>query len=156
MTANKMTPTNASVEQHIGAIARSEQREDCYALADLMSKLTHERPKMWGASIVGFGAYRYKYESGRTGEAALAGFAARGGEIVVYLPAPGAKQDALLRKLGPHKLGKCCLYIRRLREVDTKVLAQLIVESMAEVKRRYGSLNGHRASSAPTAEDAAT
>ena len=90
-----------------------------------------------GPSIVRYGSYRYTYESGRTGEICLPGFAIRGRELVVYL-LPGGKQDALLRRLGKHKMGKACLYFKRLADLDPAVLEQLIVSSIAETKRRYG------------------
>jgi hypothetical protein len=102
-----------------------------------MSRITKTKPKMWGPSIVGFGSYHYRYESGREGEAALAGFAARRNETVVYLVASGPGQDALLSRLGRHKMGKSCLYIRRLSDVDPQVLEQLVAGSVAEIKRRY-------------------
>jgi hypothetical protein len=93
---------------------------------------------MWGPSIVGFGSYHYTYESGRTGEAPLAGFAIRGRDLVVYVLADTDKQRALLSTLGKHKMGKSCLYFKRLADLDLAVFEQLVVESMAEVKRRHG------------------
>jgi hypothetical protein len=125
------------VDNHIASIASEEQRKDCLALVKLMSRITKTKPKMWGPSIVGFGSYHYRYESGREGEAALAGFAARRNETVVYLVASGPGQDALLSRLGRHKMGKSCLYIRRLSDVDPQVLEQLVAGSVAEIKRRY-------------------
>ena len=92
---------------------------------------------MWGPTIVGFGSYHYKYESGREGEACLTGFAARGKELVVYLVASGPEQEALLARLGKHRMGKACLYIRRLADIDTAILEQLVRDSVAELKRRY-------------------
>jgi hypothetical protein len=142
MAENKTKPTEASIAQHIDSLPNEEQRQDCLALLDLLGKVTGEQPRMWGPSIVGFGMYGYKYESGRRGESCLTGFAARKNEVVVYLVASGAEQEALLAKLGRHKMGKSCLYIRRLRDVDTKVLEQLVVGSVAEVRRRYGSARG--------------
>ena len=93
---------------------------------------------MWGPSIVGYGSYRYTYESGRTGEAPLAGFAIRGRELVVYLVAEGDKQRSLLSKLGKHKMGKACLYFKQLADLDKSVLEQLVIGSVTEVRRRYG------------------
>jgi hypothetical protein len=93
---------------------------------------------MWGPSIVGYGSYRYTYESGRTGEAPLAGFAIRGRELVVYLMAEGQKQRSLLSKLGKHKMGKSCLYFKQLADLDMLVLEKLVVGSIADVRRRYG------------------
>jgi hypothetical protein len=92
---------------------------------------------MWGPSIVGYGAYTYTYESGHSGTACLVGFAVRGKELVIYLLAESPAQRALLAKLGRHKMGKSCLYIKRLSDLDPKVLEALITGSVAELKRRY-------------------
>ncbi len=104
-----------------------------------MSKITSHPPIMWGSSIVGFDSYHYKYASGREGDMCLTGFASRKGDISVYLLAKGPRQEQLLEKLGRHKMGKGCLYIRRLDDVDVKVLEQLIAGSVAEVKTQHGS-----------------
>ena len=93
---------------------------------------------MWGPSLVGFGSYHYKYASGHEGDSALAAFAVRGSELVVYI-AGFEGRDVLLAKLGKHKAGKVCLYIRRLVNVDLKVLETLVVRSIADTKRRYDS-----------------
>lgn len=92
---------------------------------------------MWGPSIVGFGSYRYKYESGHGGEAPLAGFAIRGRELVIYLMPRQKEQKPLLSRLGPHKMTRSCLYFKRLADLDRAVLEKLIVSSVADVKRRY-------------------
>jgi hypothetical protein len=92
---------------------------------------------MWGPSIVGYGSYRYTYESGRTGEAPLASFAIRGRELVVYVLAEGEEQRALLSRLGKHKIGKSCLYFKQLADLDKAVLEKLVVNSIADVKQRY-------------------
>ena len=134
---NKTTATAASVDGYIAAITSDEQREDCQTLIKLLRKITRMEPKMWGPTIVGFGSYHYKYESGREGEACLTGFAARGKELVVYLVASGPEQEALLARLGKHRMGKACLYIRRLADIDTAILEQLVRDSVAELKRRY-------------------
>ena len=138
MAENKTKATDASVQEYLTAIAPEAKRKDCEAIAALMARITKCKPKMWGPSIVGFGSVHYKYDSGREGDMSATGFASRKNEIVVYLAADGANQEVLLARLGPHKMGKCCLYIRRLDDVDREVLAQLITESVAEVKRRYG------------------
>ena len=93
---------------------------------------------MWGPSIVGYGSFRYKYESGRTGESPMAAFAIRGRDLVVYLMPEGEHQKALLSKLGKHSIGKSCLYFRRLSDLDKSVLEQLVVNSIADAKQRYG------------------
>ena len=138
MADNKTRPSDASVEAYITAIDNDVRRADCAALVTLMSQVTAEPPAMWGSSIVGFGSYHYRYESGREGDMAATGFSSRKGDISVYLVASGKNQDQLLAQLGRHKMGKACLTIRRLSDVDTKVLRQLVVDSVAEVRRRYG------------------
>jgi hypothetical protein len=103
----------------------------------LLAKVTRQSPKMWGPSIVGYGAYRYTYESGRTGEAPLVGFAVRGREFVVYVTVEGDRQQARLSRLGKHRMGKVCLYFKQLADLDRSVLEQLIAASVAEVRRRH-------------------
>ena len=109
----------------------------------LLKKVTKQAPKMWGPSIVGYGSYSYRYESGRTGESCLTGFAVRGKELVVYLIAESPEQQALLSRLGKHKMGKACLYFKRLADLDTQVLETLIAESVAETARRHTVAGGH-------------
>lgn len=139
MAENKTKATQASVEAYIASRATNdEQRTDCAALMAMFGKLTGEPPKMWGPSIVGHGSYRYTYDSGRTGESALAAFAIRGRELVVYLSCDGGDQQALLARVGKHKMGKSCFYFKRLADLDVAVLEQLVAGSMAEVKRLYG------------------
>ena len=137
MPEAKTKPTAASVDDYLAARASSEQLADCKALMALLEKVTKQPPKMWGPSIVGYGSYTYKYESGRTGESCLTGFAVRGKELVVYLVAEGNGQQSLLSKLGKHKMGKACLYFKRLADLDAKVLEALVVGSVAETKRRH-------------------
>ncbi|MES1245848.1 MAG: DUF1801 domain-containing protein [Acidobacteriota bacterium] len=138
MAENKTKPTDASVEGYIAARGSEQQRADCRELIALLEKATRQPPKMWGPSIVGFGSYRYTYESGHSGEAPLAGFAIRGRELVIYLVAEQDEQKSLLSRLGPHKMGKSCLYFKRLADLDRSVLEKLVVSSVAEVRRRYG------------------
>lgn len=139
MAENKTKPIDAGVQDYIGSRANEEQRADCEALMSLFARVTKERPKMWGQSIVGYGSYRYTYDSGRTGEMCLTGFAIRGRDLVVYLVAEGKEQEALLAKLGKHRMGKSCLYFRRLADLDITVLEKLVTNSILEVTRRYGT-----------------
>jgi len=138
MAENKTKATDASVADYLSAIDDEGRRKDCQAIADLMSRITKAPPRMWGTGIVGFDSYHYKYASGREGNAAATGFSSRNGDISVYLAASGSNQEQLLARLGRHKMGKCCLYIRKLADVDIGVLEQLVAESVGEVKRRYG------------------
>jgi hypothetical protein len=137
MAETKTRPTDASVDEYLALRASPEQLTDCKAIMALCKRVTKQQPKMWGPSIVGYGAYTYRYESGRSGDACLTGFAVRGKELVVYLSAEGPGQVDLLKKLGRHRMGKACLYLKRLADLDVEVLAALIAGSVAEVKRRY-------------------
>ena len=139
MAENKTKATDARVEDYLAARANEEQRVDCKALMSMFKRVTRQPPKMWGPSMVGYGSIRYTYESGRTGEMFLAGFAIRGRDLVVYLAPEGKEQKALLSRLGKHSMGKSCLYFRRLADLDTTVLEQLVVNSIVDVKRRYGT-----------------
>ncbi|HEX6851757.1 MAG TPA: DUF1801 domain-containing protein [Candidatus Polarisedimenticolaceae bacterium] len=137
MAENKTKPTSASIDEYLASRASPEQLKDCKAIMAMCRRVTKQRPKMWGPSIVGYGSYSYRYESGHSGQSCLAAFAIRGRDLVVYL-APGAPgQDKLLAKLGKHKMGKSCLYFRRLADLDAKVLEALIAQSAAEAKRRW-------------------
>lgn len=138
MAENKTKPTGADVEEYIASRASDAQRADCEELMALLARVTGQEPYMWGPSIVGYGSYRYTYESGRTGEAPLAGFAIRGRDLVIYLDAESDEQRALLSRLGKHSMGKSCLYFKRLSDLDGSVLEQLVINSIAEVERRYG------------------
>lgn len=138
MAENKTKPTGASVKDYLASRASEQQRADCRELMALLRKVTQERPTMWGPSIVGYGSYRYTYESGRTGEAPLTGFAIRGRELVVYVATEGSQQKALLSKVGKHRTGKVCLYLKRLADLDKAVLEQLVAGSVADLQRRYG------------------
>jgi hypothetical protein len=137
MAENKTRKNEASVEDYLAAIENETRRSDCEALVKLMSGITKQPPKMWGSSIVGFDSYHYRYASGREGDMCQTGFSSRKGDISVYLVASGANQEQLLSRLGKHRMGKSCLYIRRLDDVDSKVLKQLVADSVAEVRRRY-------------------
>lgn len=134
----KTKATQASIDAYLESRASPEQMTDARALIALLRRITGEAPKMWGPSIVGFGSYRYPLASGKTGESCATGFAIRGRELVVYLVVEGGHQAELLARLGKHKFGKACLYFKRLADLDANVLEQLVVESLAEVRRRYG------------------
>ncbi|MCC6930106.1 MAG: DUF1801 domain-containing protein [Gemmatimonadaceae bacterium] len=137
MAETKTRPTNASVSDYIASRANDAQRADCKTLIAMMRKATGKPPRMWGPSIVGFGSYHYEYASGHSGDSCLTGFAIRGREVVLYLAAEGARPQALLKQLGKHRMGKSCLYLKSLADVDLEVLRELIDGSIAEVRRRY-------------------
>ena len=137
MTENKTKATDASVAAYLDAITDPERRADCQAIARLMQTVTGERPCMWGSSIVGFGSYHYMYESGRQGDSCATGFSSRKSDISVYLTANFPGQEELLACLGKHKMGKACLSIRRLSDVDVGVLEQLVARSVEAIRKRY-------------------
>lgn len=137
MADQKTTATDKSVAEHLAALPNDQQRQDCEALAAILRRVTNQEPKMWGPTIIGFGSYRYTYASGRSGEACLAGFAARGREIVIYGATTLAQED-LLAQLGKHKMGKGCLYIRRLSDINPTILETMVTQSIAELERLYG------------------
>jgi hypothetical protein len=145
MAENKTKPTDASIEDYLASRASPQQHADCRELLLLLGDVTRQSPKMWGPTIVGYGSYKYTYESGRSGEAPLTGFAIRGRDLVVYLMAESDDQKALLSRLGKHKMGKSCLYFRQLSDVDRSVLEKLVVASVEDLRRRYGH-NDDRAS----------
>ena len=138
MADAKTKPAAASVEAYIAAIESEERRADCRELVRLMSKVTKEPATMWGTSIVGFGSYHYTYASGHSGDSCVAGFSSRKGDISVYLTAGFPGHEDLLAKLGRHKMGKACLSIHRLGDVDMEILEKLVAGSVAETRRRYG------------------
>ncbi len=138
MAESKTKPTAASVEAYIAAIEGEERRADCRELVRLMSKVTTKPAAMWGTSIVGFDSYHYTYASGHGGDSCVTGFSSRKGDISVYLTAGFPGQEDLLARLGRHKMGKACLSIRRLSDVDMKILEKLVAGSVAETRRRYG------------------
>lgn len=137
MSGNKTTPGPASATGFLASIEDAQQRADCLALLAMMETLTGEPAVMWGAAIVGFGRYHYRYDSGREGDGAVTAFSPRRTGISVYLTAAGPDQAALLARLGRHTMGKSCLTLRRLSDVDPAVLEALIADSVAEVRRRY-------------------
>src|SRR6185503_13927089 len=122
MAETKTKPTGASVDEYLASRASPEQLADCKAIMAICKRVTKQQPKMWGPTMVGYGSYNYRYESGHSGQAFLAGFAIRGKELVVYLLPDSPEQIELLTKLGKHKMGKSCLYFKRLADVDAKIL----------------------------------
>lgn len=137
MSNNKTVPTDASVAAHLDTIEDPGRRKDCDRLVEIMRRVTGKAPVMWGSSIVGFDSYHYVYDSGREGDAPATGFACRAREISVYLTAGFDGQQALLDRLGRHRMGKACLYIRRLEDVDLEVLEKLVAGSHRAIKQRY-------------------
>jgi hypothetical protein len=137
MAENKTKATDASVASYFESISDMARRKDCEVLAKLMTKATKHPPKMWGSSIVGFGTYHYKYESGREGDTCVVGFSSRKGDISVYGLNAAPSHDDLIRRLGLHKAGKGCLYIRHLSDVDLAVLEKLVAEAATAKSRAH-------------------
>lgn len=136
MSEQKTKPTAQSVESFLKKAADDKVRPDCDALIKLMKKATRKEPAMWGPSIIGFGTYHYKYATGHEGDAPLTGFSPRKGNISVYIMPGFAEYEDLISKLGKHKAGKACLYIKRLEDVNVKVLQQLIEKSVHYLKNK--------------------
>lgn len=133
----KTKATGASVSSYVEAIPDAERRADCNTLIGLFSRITSHPAVMWGPSIVGFDSYHYRYGSGRTGTMAAAGFSSRKPELAIYLIGDISQESGLLAQLGKHKMGKSCLYVRRLGGIDLSVLEQLVEISYREIKVRY-------------------
>src|SRR5439155_24610510 len=131
MAENKTKPTRLSVAAFIDALTDPARRTDAKALLKLMQSAAGEKPKMWGPSIVGFGSYHYKYESGREGDMPLVAFSPRKAALVVYSLGDGKDSEPLFAKLGPHKTDGGCVYIKKLADIDPKVLQDLIRKSVA-------------------------
>jgi len=134
MAASKgpaMRRTGASVAEFLAGVPDERRREDARRLCAMMEQVTGEPPAMWGASIIGFGSYHYRYASGRQGDSALAGFSPRSQHLVIYLVGEfETRHQSALARLGPHKTGKGCLYLRRLDDVDHDALRELIDRSV--------------------------
>ncbi len=133
---NKTARTEQSAYKFLGTI-ESSKREDCLALATLMETLAKAPAEMWGGSILGFGRIRFVYESGREGDWFLVGFAPRKQNIALYFMADFPQRQSLLDQLGKHTTGKSCVYIKRLGDIDLKVLGQLITQSVAGVTKKF-------------------
>jgi len=131
MAENKTKPTESSVSTFVDGIEDEGRRADAKMLIKVMQSATGEKPRLWGPSIVGFGTHHYKYESGREGDMPIACFSPRKSELVLYSIVGFDGAEALLPKLGKHKTGKGCVYIKRLADVDQKVLEKMIQKSVA-------------------------
>ena len=136
MAENKTKPTDASVAGFLDTVEGEQRRADCDVLMAMMGRVTGEPAVLWGPSIIGFGSYHYRYDSGREGDMPVAAFSPRKGEFSVYLTPDSPGQAELLSRLGKHRMGKSCLYIRKLADVDLAVLEQLIVGSMRDLDGR--------------------
>jgi hypothetical protein len=137
MAKNKTIETVQSVADFLMTITDEKKRKDCSTLIDLISQRTGYEPKMWGPSIIGFGLYHYVYESGREGDAPLAAISPRANAITFYLGANFDNREELLAKFGKHKLGKGCIHIQKIEDIDTNVLVEMVKNSMEHRKKSY-------------------
>ena len=137
MAELKTQPTRASVTEFSAGIDDRQQRADVKKVAAMMRRATGKRAKMWGASIVGYGSYHYKYASGRDGDFMITGFSPRKQALTVYIMPGFSSFKKLMEKLGKYKTGKSCLYIKHLSDIDENVLEKLITESVRHMRKRY-------------------
>ena len=137
MTQNKTQATQSDVSDFLNRIEDERKRADCQELVTLMSEITGEKATMWGASIVGFGQYHYKYASGREGDFFLTGFSPRKQALTIYIVSGFEIAPDLMEKLGKYKTGKSCLYVKTLDDVDRKVFARLVKKSVAYMHKTY-------------------
>ena len=138
MATNKTTENEAGVDEFLHNIKDENKRKDSFALKDMLTEQTGFNAKMWGTSIVGFGRYHYKYESGREGDAPLVGFAPRASTIAIYVSGSFNKREELLARLGKHKTDKGCINIKKLADVDVKTLQQIFINHLQHMKELYG------------------
>lgn len=136
MAENKTKATEASVADFIAAVEPERKREDAKALLPIFERLSGHKPKMWGPSMIGYGQYHYKYESGREGDMFMTGFSPRKSNLALYVGA-GRADPALLKRLGKHKTGKSCLYVNKLADIDMAVLEEMIAADIAYMREHY-------------------
>ena len=138
MATLKTQENDASVEEFLGNIEDPEKQADGRKLVEMMQRATGEGPRMWGSSIVGFGSYHYRYESGREGDWFVVGFSPRKRELSLYIMPGFSQYNDLMNQLGKHKTGKSCLYIKGLADIDLAILEQLIQASVKHMRQEYG------------------
>jgi hypothetical protein len=131
----KTRVNDASVTKFLNSVTDEQRRNDCFEILKMMQQITKEEPKMWGSSMVGFGSYHYKGKSGREGDWMLTGFSPRKQNLTLYLMGGFDSQPELLKKLGKFTTGVGCLYIKKLDDVDKKVLKQLVQASVKQMKQ---------------------
>src|SRR5688572_25763002 len=136
-STNKTTHTTRSVIDFINEVENETKRGESHQLIEIFKELTGFDPVMYGPSIVGFGNYHYKYESGREGDAPLAGFSPRKDAFAIYLATEFNKKEELLEQLGKHKTGAGCLYVKKLDDIKLPILKKLITNSVAHIKKQY-------------------
>nr|WP_191276489.1 DUF1801 domain-containing protein [Neobacillus kokaensis] len=133
----KTKETDRSVVEFIGSVENPKKREDAYTLVDIFTEATGYEARMWGASIIGFGSYHYKYESGHEGDAPLVGFSPRKAKISLYFAPGDPNREDLLKDFGKHTTGKGCIYINKMADIDITVLKKLISQSVQFLQETY-------------------
>lgn len=133
MAENKTVPTDVTVQSFLEAVEHPKRREDALVLDALFRRITGFEPKMWGPSIVGYGGYHYKYESGREGDFLATGFSPRKANLSIYIMPGYQDYSSILARLGKHKLGKSCLYVNKLEDIDLAVLEELILTGLSDL-----------------------
>ncbi len=138
MSDMKTVPTDSDVEKFLAAIENDQRRKDSLEILEIMKDITGEKAVMWGPSIVGFGEYHYKYDSGREGDMFISGFSPRKQSLTVYVMPGFDRFEELMSKIGKHKTGKSCLYLKKLDDIDRSVLRELIDTSYKHMRKKYG------------------
>jgi hypothetical protein len=137
MAENKTKETDADVNTFLDTVTDDKRKQDAKAIVQIMKKATGFKPKMWGSAIIGFGSYHYVYESGREGDAPLVGFSPRKDAMALYLGGMGEQRDAMLKKLGKHKAGKGCVYVKSIEDINKEVLTQMVMMSVKHYQEKY-------------------
>lgn len=137
MATNKTAPTPVDPTEFIAAVEHDTRRADAEVLLELLGRVSGYQPKMWGPSIIGFGRYHYVYESGREGDSMVVGFSPRKANQVIYLMPGYEDLTEMLHRLGKHKIGKSCLYVNKLADVDLAVLEEMVAHSVATMEKNY-------------------
>ena len=144
MAKNKTTQTDNSVPEFINSVENEVKRNDSFKLIEIFKSITGHDPKMWGPSIIGFGSYHYKYESGHEGDMPLAGFSPRKDSLVLYFSPEFEKREELSLQLGKHKSSKACVYVKRLDDIEIPILKKMIKNSMDYTTKLYPSKIQHK------------
>ena len=134
MAEPKTTPNDGDVVAFLNQVENEQKRQDCFAILELMRQATGEQPVMWGDAIIGFGSYHYRYASGREDDSPLVGFSPRKQNITIYITSGFEQYESLLNRLGKHSTAKSCLYLKKLDDVDTTILAELVKRSAEHMR----------------------
>ncbi|HUF27193.1 MAG TPA: DUF1801 domain-containing protein [Gemmatimonadaceae bacterium] len=137
MSENRTKPTDESVDAFLSAVPDEERRADCRRVLDIMREITGKEPRLWGRGMIGFDSYHYRYGSGREGDWFITGFSPRKNDLTIYIMAGFDRYEELMGRLGKHRTGKSCLYLKRLADVDPELLKELIAESVRHMRATH-------------------